>query len=188
MQYGLISVSPIFPSACGTVSSNVYNRSGTYIYGAGRELTKIVDVKKDGERADAGVYGDLRADRVGFLGRGRVFAIPELGRDADALTTGDWWSLAAGVFILASGRNTDITLHGVKTSRRPIEHESMSIMNFRVYFGNSGSEVTRKIRSLFRNDRGEKAAVVEDSYLLKNGEGFFSVRYHCFPRETIRSM
>lgn len=114
---------------------------------------------------------------VGERGKGIILAMNEFDRRSGSYETGDYFTGAVGALMLASGRFRGFWVTGVQDAGKPIEHESMSIMNFRVEFHNEGPRASRTVHVRYRNGSGQVVHETEDSYDMSHGRGFFRVTY-----------
>ncbi|MHB9030756.1 MAG: hypothetical protein ACYC9O_18465, partial [Candidatus Latescibacterota bacterium] len=118
---------------------------------------------------------------AGYCGVGAMLALPGPGPESDAMQMGDYHALAVHALLLVSGRMRGFALTGLENSRKTVEHESIGVMSYRVYFQNSGKTVPMTVQARYRNENGAIAAQSEEVYALQKGKGYFRVRYPVLP-------
>ncbi|MFC1511789.1 hypothetical protein ACFL5H_01175 [Candidatus Latescibacterota bacterium] len=125
-------------------------------------------------------YRSIESVSAMRCGEGLILVMPPLPDDASVQERGDWFNSAAFCVYEAANRRSTFTANGLQVARKPIEHESIGILKFRVdYYSTESDTLSFTIRC--RNHDGELVKQATETHVVSRGRDILSFSYPTVP-------
>ncbi|MCE5251005.1 beta-galactosidase [bacterium] len=165
-----------------TLIDRLEKGTGLVYVGESREIEKIgASGKLDDARLKAVSFGKNRPECIGMRKQGIVTVLPPLDRNGSFRDRGDFLTLAINTIMFASGRDNGLMITKIPDPGKTIEQESVAIMNYRIYFFNSGETKPMRIIGRYRDETGEQIEETNTVYKVENGRSYVIVEYPFLP-------
>ncbi len=155
---------------------------GLVYTGEMKELSSFITSKKVDERQLKVVsYESFKQFDAGKRDKGTIVVMPHVNPDVSILETGDYYNTTVNSIFFASARHTGTIITEIQLPRKTIEHEIISIMNFKVHLFREEKPDTMKVHVRYRNEKGELANESISTYIINKERSFIILNYPQLP-------
>jgi len=166
----------------GALLDQISSGAGLVYTGEMNELNSVITSEKvDEKQLKVVSYESFKQFDAGKRGKGAVVIMPTVNPDVSILEAGDYYNTAVNSIFFASARRTGTIITEIQLPRKTIEHEIISIMNFKVHLFREEKPDTMKVHVRYRNEKGELANESISTYIIDKERSFIILNYPQLP-------
>lgn len=158
------------------------NGTGLVYFGTEQEIKRFLTGKKVATaHLDVVKYSSCGTSFTGTIGRGTVVGVTNAGAQSTVLEVGDFYNFAANAIFVAASPRYRKYIQEIEVSKKPIEHEAIGIMKYRVHLFNEEKEDSLEVRARFRDEKGTVVHESSATFIVDHKKSFVILDYPNLP-------
>lgn len=118
---------------------------------------------------------------AGNCGNGTVAVIPPPKPFMNIQSLTNYFNSAADIIHFASSKRKDLYITNIEFPSKPVEHEAMNILHYRIFLKNSSAQDSMQIIEKFRDENNKIVEEISGTYLVNPGNSFIWIAYPVLP-------